>query len=125
MSIKSLWLNEIMPIKIKRVYDAYSEDDGFRVLIDRLWPRGVSKQKARLDLWLKDIAPSPELRQWFGHDPARFKEFSARYKAELDTNPAVSQLRSITNEHKQVTLLYGARDSKINHASVLKAYLKN
>ena len=112
-----------MPIVIKRVYENYSPDDGFRVLVDRLWPRGVGKEKARLDLWLKEVAPSPELREWFGHDPAKFKEFSARYEAELDNNPAIKQLRALTKEHKTVTLLYAARDPQVNHAAILKGYL--
>jgi len=113
-----------MGLKIKRIYDNASSDDGFRVLVDRLWPRGVSKEKAKLDLWLKDIAPDPELREWFNHDPNKFKEFSARYKTELDKNSAVSELKKLLKEHGTVTLLYGAKDSTVNHAAVLRDYLK-
>jgi uncharacterized protein YeaO (DUF488 family) len=112
-----------MHVVVKRVYEDPTTKDGYRVLVDKLWPRGVSKAKARLDLWLKDVAPSTELRQWFNHDPARFDEFSARYQTELDKNPAVAELSKIVKEHKTVTLLYGAKDPKINHATVLKKYL--
>jgi uncharacterized protein YeaO (DUF488 family) len=112
-----------MALKIKRVYDAPARDDGYRVLVDRLWPRGVSKQKAALDDWMKDIAPSPELRTWFGHKPERFEEFALKYQEELRGNPAVDELRGVITQHKDVTLLYGARDPKINHAAVLKDFL--
>lgn len=110
-------------IHIKRIYDEPAPADGFRLLVDRLWPRGVSKEKARLDLWLKDIAPSPELREWFNHEPDKFKEFSARYKSELAANPVVAELKKIIKENKSVTLLYGARDPQHNQAQVLKDYL--
>jgi uncharacterized protein YeaO (DUF488 family) len=112
-----------MTIAIKRVYEAALPSDGYRVLVDRLWPRGVSKEKADLDLWLKEVAPSPELREWFSHLPERFDEFSARYTAELDENPAVGSLREVAAAHDTVTLLYGARDPRVNHAAVLLAYL--
>jgi uncharacterized protein YeaO (DUF488 family) len=113
-----------MSVKIKRIYDGPGGGDGYRVLVDRLWPRGVSKEKAALDAWLKDAAPSPELRKWFDHEPERFKEFAARYKSELDSNPAAGELRGIIKEHSSVTLLYAARDPKVNHAAVLAEYLK-
>ena len=112
-----------MPFLTKRVYDEADADDGFRVLVDRLWPRGVSKRDAALDLWLKDVAPSPELRVWFGHRADRFAEFSARYTAELDTSPAVDELRRIARTNPTVTLLYGARDPDVNHAVVLAGFL--
>lgn len=112
-----------MSINIKRIYDAPASNDGFRVLVDRLWPRGISKQRAKLDLWLKDIAPSPELREWFSHDPDKFKGFSVRYKHELAHNPALDELKKLSHEHKKITLLYGAKDPTINHAVVLKDYL--
>lgn len=112
-----------MTVVIKRVYLPAEHSDGYRVLVDRLWPRGVSKQAAELDLWLKDVAPSPELRTWFGHLPERFDEFAARYDAELDENPAVASLREVIEEHAMVTLLYGARDPRVNHAAVLLQYL--
>jgi uncharacterized protein YeaO (DUF488 family) len=113
-----------MSVVIKRIYDTPSLEDGFRVLVDRLWPRGISKEKAKLDLWLKDIAPGPELRIWFGHDPEKFKEFSKRYKFELDNNSAVGELTKILKQHKNVILLYGAKDPQINHAVVLKEYIR-
>jgi uncharacterized protein YeaO (DUF488 family) len=111
-----------MTIVIKRIYEPRAQDDGTRILVDRLWPRGLSKQKAPIDAWLKDIAPSAQLRAWFGHDPAKWKEFQHRYKAELDANPkAVAELKGY---HGKLTLLYGARDEAHNHALVLKNYLE-
>lgn len=112
-----------MALKIKRIYDAPADGDGYRVLVDRLWPRGVSKEKAALNMWLKDVAPSPELRTWFGHKPERFREFEARYRSELDGNPAVAELRGVISVQGNVTLLYGARDPNVNHAAVLERYL--
>lgn len=112
-----------MSFRIKRIYDEPEPSDGYRVLVDRLWPRGVSRERAALDEWLKDIAPSPELRTWFGHQPERFEEFSARYQTELDANPAVEQLRTLSAEHPVITLLYAAHDPAINHALVLQQYL--
>lgn len=113
-----------MTVVIKRVYLPAEPGDGYRVLVDRLWPRGVSKQDAHLDLWLKEVAPSPELRTWFGHLPERFDEFTVRYTAELDENPAITELRAIIAAHPTVTLLYGARDPRVNHAAVLLGYLE-
>jgi uncharacterized protein YeaO (DUF488 family) len=112
-----------MTFETKRIYDPPGPDDGVRVLVDRLWPRGVAKAKARLDDWMKDIAPTPALRTWFGHRPERFTEFRKRYRAELAANPMVADLRKLGRRHK-VTLLYGARDPDINHAVVLAAALK-
>ena len=110
-------------IHIKRVYEPYSPQDGKRILIDRLWPRGLRKDAARIDVWLKDIAPSTELRQWFGHDPARWPEFQKRYRQELDANSAaVGELRKELKDHT-ATLVYGAKDEKHNDAVVLQAYL--
>lgn len=111
--------------QIKRIYDKPSEDDGYRVLVDRLWPRGVSKQQAGLDVWLKDVAPSPELRTWFDHKPERFAEFSAKYTEELLHNPTVKILQNATHDHAQVTLLYAAKNSTINHAIILKKFLEH
>lgn len=105
------------------MYDEAGKDDGYRVLVDRLWPRGLSKEKAALDVWLKEIAPSPELRTWFGHDPKRFNEFSVRYEQELAHNPAVEKLRAIISGNPQVTLLYAAHDTEVNHAKVLLTFL--
>jgi uncharacterized protein YeaO (DUF488 family) len=112
-----------MPFQIKRIYDSSQPSDGSRVLVDRLWPRGVKKTDAHLDAWMKDVAPSTELRLWFGHIPARFDEFRRRYEAELRDNPSVGELRKL-GKGKQVTLLYAAHDPKINHALVLRSVLQ-
>lgn len=113
-----------MHILIKRVYEPAAPSDGFRVLVDRLWPRGMSKEKARIDLWLKDIAPSNELRRWFNHEAARWAEFQRRYTEELDAAPdAVRAFREASGGRETVTLLYGARDEEHNQALVLQDYL--
>ena len=111
-----------MTILIKRVYEKYAEQDGFRVLVDRLWPRGLKKTEACLDLWLKDIAPSPGLRQWFGHKPENWDSFRRQYREELDRNDAVRQLLSHAG-NDGLTLLYAAKDPEFNHARVLAEYL--
>lgn len=111
-------------IHLKRAYDEPSSSDGKRILVERLWPRGVTKDKAQLDLWLKEIAPTTELRKWYNHDPALWEEFQHRYWQELDHNPdAVTKLRQ---EVKQgtVTLIYAAHDQEHNGALALKAYLE-
>lgn len=114
-----------MSIRLKRAYEPADPGDGTRVLVDRLWPRGVSKDSARIDLWLKEVAPSTELRKWFGHDPAKWAEFQKRYRRELDYRPdAVAQLRDLTR-HGVVTLVYAARDEEHNDAVALKAYLES
>ena len=110
--------------KIKRVYEEPTKADGYRVLVDRLWPRGVSKEKAALDEWNKEVAPSPELREWFGHRPERFEEFVARYQTELEENEAVESFREAVKDNKVVTLLYAARDQEANQAIVLQEFLK-
>jgi uncharacterized protein YeaO (DUF488 family) len=107
-------------IRLKRVYDPAEPEDGTRVLVDRLWPRGLSRDAAKLDQWLKDVAPSTELRRWFGHDPAKWAEFRRRYEAELAHNPALEELRAIIRRDKRVTLLFGARDVVHNDAVVLR-----
>lgn len=110
-----------LTISIKRAYEPASERDGTRVLVDRIWPRGVSKDEARIDLWLKDIAPSKELRTWYGHDPARFDEFRHRYEDELKTEPArsaLTQLRELATAGP-VTLVFAARDADRSNAAVL------
>ncbi|AZI36343.1 hypothetical protein NT2_12_01180 [Caenibius tardaugens NBRC 16725] len=110
-------------LRIKRIYEPALPSDGFRVLVDRIWPRGVSKTAAALDLWLKEIAPSGELREWFGHDPARFDEFATRYRSELRCRgEAVDQLRGIAKA-RDTTLLYGAHDRHANQAIVLAEFL--
>ena len=107
-------------VRLKRVYEPATSDDGTRILVDRLWPRGLSKADAGLDLWLKDIAPSTELRRWFGHDPNRWPEFRQRYRRELAQHTAeLDQLRALAGQGT-VTLLYGARDEQHNDAVVLR-----
>jgi uncharacterized protein YeaO (DUF488 family) len=111
-------------IGVKRIYDPPSDGDGVRVLVDRVWPRGVKKEDARLDAWEKDVAPSTELRKWFGHDPAKWDQFRARYHRELDANPdAVARLRAALGRGK-ATLLYGAKDEQHNNAVALVEYLR-
>ena len=111
-------------LAVKRVYEPVAESDGQRVLVDRLWPRGLSKEKAHLDLWLKDIAPSDELRHWFGHDPERWAEFQKRYRAELGGKAdALAELRALMAKGK-VTLLFAAHDEEHNNAVALTAYLR-
>lgn len=110
-------------IHLKRVYDPASDEDGARVLVDRLWPRGVSKEEAHLSLWLKDIAPSDELRRWFGHDPARFDTFALRYREELaEKTEELDRLRELLAKGP-VTLLYAAHDEVHNNAAVLAEML--
>jgi len=113
-----------MSITIKRVYEEPSKEDGKRILIDRLWPRGLTKEKAKIDLWLKNIAPSTELRKWFGHDPAKWQEFKKRYLVEIKKN--IQVLSELEGELKkgQGTLVYGAKDEEHNDAVVLKEYLE-
>jgi len=110
-------------VRTKRVYSPADPADGFRVLVDRLWPRGETKDAAHVDLWLKEVAPSAQLRKWWNHDPDLLEEFTARYRRELDTNAAVAELRSVIAEHPVTTLLYGAKDPHLNQAEVLRAYL--
>ena len=111
-------------MKIKRAYAPVEETDGYRILVDRLWPRGISKEKAQIDLWLKSVAPSNELRKWFGHDPDRFAEFSERYRAELTTSGALDELRTVLKEHPTATLLFAAHDEEHNNAVVLQHLLE-
>lgn len=105
-------------IKLKRAYEVAEESDGVRVLVDGLWPRGVTKERAAIDWWAKEAAPSAALRRWYGHVPARFDEFKERYEAELQGNEAVSKLRTMA-ESQVVTLVYGAKDTERNQAVVL------
>lgn len=110
-------------ITIKRIYEDVSENDGYRILVDRLWPRGISKQQAGLDEWAKSLAPSTELRKWFGHKEERFKEFAKLYQQELHLQQEdLKRVRKIA-KNRQVTLLYAARDPRINHAIVLRNIL--
>ena len=110
-------------IQLKRVYEEPAREDGLRVLVDRLWPRGLTKGRAAVDLWLKDVAPSSELRKWFGHEPAKWKQFQVRYRKELRDNKALELLKEKTKE-RTVTLVYGARDEEHNEALVLKMILE-
>lgn len=113
-----------MKLHLKRVYEPPADADGLRVLVDRLWPRGLTKAEAAVDLWLKEVAPSADLRKWFGHDPAKWAEFRRRYRAELDERAdEIDQLRQCGGKGN-VTLLYGAKDEKHNQAVVLKEYIE-
>lgn len=114
-----------MNIQLKRIYEAGSKEDGYRILVDRLWPRGFTKEKAALDLWLKEIAPSNELRKWFGHDPDKWKDFQKKYKQELKQNKeAVDILKDYIQKGK-VTLLYAAKDEEHNEAQVIKDFISS
>ncbi|GBQ23627.1 DUF488 domain-containing protein [Gluconacetobacter sacchari] len=116
--------DHLSEIGLKRVYDAPEPDDGARVLVDRLWPRGMRKDALKMDLWLKDVAPSPDLRHWFGHDPDRWAEFRTRYRQELEAgNPDIARLVALAAGEK-VTLLYAAHDEAHNHALVLRDFLR-
>ena len=108
---------------MKRVYEPAEASDGYRVLVDRLWPRGVSKERADLDLWKKEVAPSAELRKDWHNNPERHDEFVARYVAELDANPAAPELLPLGDEHDRVTLLYSSHDPSVNHVAVLLGWL--
>ena len=114
-----------MNLKIKRIYEPSDKNDGTRVLVDRLWPRGATKAKADVDIWLKELAPSGELRKWFGHDPEKWTEFKKRYRAELEMND--EQVARLREEIKKgpVTLLYGAKDEEHNDAVVLMEFLRD
>lgn len=112
-----------MKLQIARIYESKGEaTTGYRVLVDRIWPRGISKEAAHLDLWAKELAPSTELRKWFGHAPARFEEFSQRYMKELNDNPEAQDLIKQIEKHDNVTLLYGAKDKTHNQTVVLQQY---
>lgn len=113
-----------MSLHIKRVYDPSDDSDGKRILVDRLWPRGLSKTEAKVDIWLKEVAPSPVLRRWFGHDPEKWTEFRRRYRDELEKNSeAVDALKKEIGR-ATATILYGAKDSEHNHAIVLKDFIE-
>lgn len=110
-------------IKIKRIYDSYSPDDGYRILIDRLWPRGIKKEGSHIDKWFKDIAPSTELRKWFGHDPEKWEEFRRKYHTELSGSVALKELAADIDKHKVITLLFGSKELTHNHAIVLQQFI--
>jgi uncharacterized protein YeaO (DUF488 family) len=111
-------------VNTKRAYDAPERGDGYRILIDRVWPRGISKERARIDEWARELAPSTELRRWFGHDPARFAEFRRRYRAELQEQRSRVQELARRAQREQITILYGARDREHNNAVVLAELLR-
>jgi uncharacterized protein YeaO (DUF488 family) len=112
-------------INLKRIYEPFSQGDGFRIFVDRLWPRGLKKSEAGVDLWLRKIAPSTELRKWFNHDPERWEEFTADYNFQLKKNESVcAELKELIKAHKKVWLLYASKDEKHNHALVLKRYME-
>lgn len=111
-----------MSISLKRAYEVPGSRDGARVLVDRIWPRGVTKEKAKIDLWLKEVAPSTELRKWFGHDPQRWAEFRKRYRAELKGSASLAELRKMASKGK-VTLVYAASDEEHNNAVVLRGLI--
>lgn len=111
-------------IKIKRIYEKAEKSDGVRILVDRLWPRGMTKEKAQLYLWLKEVAPSTELRKWFNHEIEKWGEFKVRYQKELSNNPAFGKLEEISKKNIDITLLFAARDELHNEALVLKEYLE-
>ena len=112
-------------IKIKRIYEIPEEKDGFRILADRLWPRGISKQKACVDLWLKEIAPSDKLRKWFSHDPKKWVDFKLKYTKELENNPLLQKIKQLEKENKVLTLLYSAKDKEHNNVVVLYEILNH
>lgn len=112
-------------IAVRRIYDAPAADDGCRILVDRLWPRGLSKDKAAVDHWFKDVAPSNDLRHWFAHEPGKWNEFKRRYHTELAQNKeAVAPLRDVLKREKKVTLLFGAKEERCNNAVALAEYLR-
>lgn len=116
-----------MELKAERIYTKPADLDGYRILVDRLWPRGIAKANAHLDKWLKEVGPSNDLRKWFGHDPAKYAEFKARYLNELAENPAYEQLRQLVEEKlpsQNIILLYGAKDEQHNQAVILKEQLQ-
>lgn len=124
--IINIFLNRLIMIQLKRIYDSANDDDGYRVLIDRLWPRGLSKGNAKIDLWMKDIAPSTELRKWFHHDPDKWEEFQELYKEELSNNKdLLDQLLKLEKDNNKLTLLYSAKDRERNQAVVLLQLLSS
>ncbi|MGH9738134.1 MAG: DUF488 domain-containing protein [Candidatus Acidiferrales bacterium] len=116
----------IAVFKLKRIYESFEAQDGYRVLVDRIWPRGMSKETARIKLWMKEIGPSDALRKWFGHNPVRWPEFQKRYRRELKKNTElIDRLRELDKKYGTVTLLYSARDDRRNQAVVLCAFLRS
>ncbi len=112
-----------MKVKIKRIYEPYSANDGFRILTDRLWPRGIKKEQAHIDVWMKEIAPSTTLRKWFNHEVDKWEEFRIKYHHELSHSVALADLTAYLHQHKTITLLFAAKDEKHNHALVLQQFM--
>ncbi len=112
-------------IKTKRAYDPASADDGKRILVDRLWPRGLKKEKARIDEWLKDIAPSTELRKWYSHDPDKWEEFKKRYKNEIKDKKSILDELKAESRKQTITLIFSSREAQLNNAEALKEFLSN
>jgi uncharacterized protein YeaO (DUF488 family) len=113
----------ILMINIKRIYEVPDDKDGFRILVDRIWPRGLKKEDAKLDKWMKEVAPTTALRKWFNHEPEKWPAFEQRYQQELKENKAVHDLMDLVKKNKKVTLLYGAKNETCNQAIVLQQYL--
>jgi uncharacterized protein YeaO (DUF488 family) len=112
-------------IHLKRAYEPPSKSDGYRILVERLWPRGLTKDRAAIDLWMKEIAPSPELRKWFSHDPVKWDEFQRRYRDELTKNQeSINRLRELLENHDSITFVYAARDEQHNSARLLKEFIE-
>lgn len=111
-------------IKLKRIYEPTSTSDGFRILVDRLWPRGIKKEEANVDIWLKEVGPSNELRKWFNHEPEKWEAFRKKYLAELQHSPATKELIQLVQKHATVTLVYSAKDEQHNQAVVVKEFLE-
>ena len=114
-----------MTLHIKRIYESPSPGDGYRVLVDRLWPRGIKKETAGIDEWLKDVAPSQVLRKWFNHEPEKWKTFLEKYSAELEVSAAFKELKNLIDKHKRITLLYSAKDEQHNQAVALQQLLQH
>jgi uncharacterized protein YeaO (DUF488 family) len=113
-----------MGMKLKRIYEGYSPSDGYRILVERLWPRGISREDAHIDLWMKEVAPSTELRKWFNHEDAKWDEFQERYKEELSGSCHFQDLRKIVSSHENITLIFSSKSENHNNAVVLYNMLK-
>lgn len=118
-------VTDFMPIKVKRVYEEPSKNDGKRVLVDRLWPRGLTKEQAKVDEWLRDLAPSAELRKWFEHDPAKWTDFRKRYWRELDKSPDLVSRLAEECQGQMVTFVFSSKEEKLNNAVALKEYIES
>ena len=114
-----------MELRLKRAYEPAEASDGYRVLVDRLWPRGLSKERAQIDEWAKELAPSTELRQWFGHAPSRWKEFARDYRAELEASPAGREVVTRLQDEERITLVYAAHDEAHCHPLIWRDYLEH